>query len=173
MGFSLSRLIIACAMLLLLAPAADAVFKLSADDGVTTNQALTILSTDVSFDSILAATAQTSVVWRVTDPNKNKSAVITLSRAVVSGGSAALQNSISIATSNAGGGTLTFTPSAAYSAGVALPAISTIGDNAGAFNSAPSNNEVGRFNVIMRLNAPATAGSGTVTTTLTLVVTQI
>ncbi len=136
---------------------------LSSNGNVSENLAIT----PTVSSSTLASTGSASQAWDMRT-NSTSGATVTIQRGSVTltgGAVAALANSLSVSCSN-GAGTVTCTPSAKYSAGASLTTVSTIGET---FCSTGLPGD-GQFNLIVALNAAASAGSGTVATTFTMIV---
>ncbi len=142
------------------------VVSLSGTDGVTTSQNLTLNQGNIAFDTALNASGNVAITWRG-NTNSNKGFKVTIQRSAISGnGSDALQKALTIAGAPAPGGDNSANILGSYTSGVALPAIpDSKPDDFCSTGSAGSAN----FNVQLGLNAPSSAGQGTVNTVLTFV----
>ncbi|MBX9722502.1 MAG: hypothetical protein K2X81_13975, partial [Candidatus Obscuribacterales bacterium] len=140
------------------------IVSLSGTDGVTTSQNLTLDKSNISFDTNLTASGQVAITWKG-NTNSNKGFKVTIQRSALAGtGSTALQNDLMISGAPAPGGDQSAQILGTYASGISLPSIpDSKPDDFCSTNAAGS----ATFNVQLGLNAPSSAGLGSVNTVLT------
>lgn len=146
------------------------VVKLAGVDNITTVQALSLNSRNISFDANLTASGRTFVTWRG-NTNSNGGFRVTVQRtAIIGSASSGLSQDIQVSGQSFPGGDTDAVIASPYVNGVAL---SKVSDSIPDLFSTTSKPGAANFNVQLSIAAPSTDGLGTVSTILTFVAAAI
>jgi len=133
-------------------------------DATTTVQLESITQSSIEFLTDLTATGEALVTWRAEIGGGAGGAGFSIVRGSLAGSNRKLADFVYVSATDASG-QVPFTPSGKFADGAPLTAVSTAND----FLGSSTGTGVSRFSIRLTIKVPATAGSGNLSTVLTII----